>query len=118
MAKRITGIFAPNLVPLDGNGNINEPELRRFIDWLIERGVHGLFVNGTRGEFTRSTAEERRRPVRVVCDQVTGRVPVIAGAGEAHVGETLAACEAYLGYGARAVAIVSPFYFKLSQEAI
>lgn len=118
MAERITGIFAPNLVPLDDHRQINEPELRRFIDWLIERGVHGLFVNGSTGEFTRFTEEERWRIVRVVCEQAKGRVPVIAGAGEAHVGQTLAACEAYLDYGARAAAIVSPYYFKLSQGAI
>jgi 4-hydroxy-tetrahydrodipicolinate synthase len=118
MAERITGIFAPNLVPLDGRGEINEPELRRLIDWLIERGVHGLFANGSTGEFTRFTAQERRRIVRIVCEEAKGRVPVIAGAGEAHVGETLAACEAYLGYGARAAAIVSPYYFRLGQEAI
>jgi dihydrodipicolinate synthase/N-acetylneuraminate lyase len=118
MADRITGIFAPNLVPLHDHGEINEPELRRFVDWLIERGVHGLFVNGSTGEFTRFTAEERRRIAHVVCEQAKGRVPVIAGTGEPNVRETLRACETYLGYGARAVAVVSPFYFKLGQVAI
>jgi 4-hydroxy-tetrahydrodipicolinate synthase len=118
MADRIAGIFAPNLVPLDERGEIDEAELRRFTDWLIERGMHGLFVNGSTGEFTRFTPEERRRIVRVVCEEVNGRVPVIAGASEAHVGETVRACETYLGYGARAVAIVSPYYFKLGQETI
>ena len=39
----------------------NEAELRRYVDWLIERGVHGLYPNGSTGEFTRFTAEERRR---------------------------------------------------------
>lgn len=118
MADRITGIFAPNLVPLDDHGEINEPELRRFVDWLIQRGVHGLFVNGTTGEFTRFTAEERRRIAQIVCEQAKGRVPVIAGTGEPNVRETLRACETYLGYGARAAAVVSPYYFKLGQEAI
>src|SRR5687768_288310 len=36
MAQKLTGIFTPNLVPLDDRGNINEDELRRYIDWLIE----------------------------------------------------------------------------------
>jgi 4-hydroxy-tetrahydrodipicolinate synthase len=118
MPPRFTGIFAPNLVPLEGDGRINEPELRRFIDWLIERGMHGLFVNGSTGEFTRFTPEERRRIVEVACQQVNGRVTVIAGASEANVGETLRACEAYRTCGAQAVAIVSPYYYRLGQEAI
>src|SRR5437588_6500635 len=118
MPHKLTGIFTPNLVPLDSRGNINEDELRRYVDWLIDRGVHGLYPNGSTGEFTRFTVEERRRIVQVVCEQCRGRVPVLAGAAEANVRETLAACEVYAGYGARAVAIVSPFYYKLSPESV
>jgi 4-hydroxy-tetrahydrodipicolinate synthase len=43
---------------------------------------------------------------------------VLAGAAEANVKETLAACEAYAGMGAAAVAIVSPFYFRLSPDSV
>src|SRR5215212_2950168 len=118
MAAKLQGIFTPTLVALDERGDINERELRRFISWLIERGVHGLYPNGSTGEFTRFSAEERRRIVRIVCDEARGRVPVLAGAAEANIKETLAACEAYTGMGAAAVAIVSPFYYKLSAEAV
>jgi 4-hydroxy-tetrahydrodipicolinate synthase len=118
MTGNLHGIFTPNLVPLDDRGDIHEAEFRRYIDWLIDRGVHGLYPNGSTGEFTRFTAEERRRIVKVVCEQAAGRVPVLAGAAEANVRETLAACEAYHEYGARAVAIVSPFYYKLSPESV
>src|SRR5947207_1828181 len=117
MAK-LQGIFTPNIVPLDSRGNINEPELRRYVDWLIERGVHGLYPNGSTGEFTRFTVEERRRIIKIVCEQCGDRAPVLAGAAEANVKEPIAACELYHGYGARAVAIVSPFYYKLSSESI
>jgi 4-hydroxy-tetrahydrodipicolinate synthase len=106
------------MVPLDARGRIDEMELRRYIDWLIERGVHGLYPNGSTGEFTRFTAEERREIVRIVADQARGRVPILAGAAEANVNETLAACEAYHDMGVRAVAIVAPFYYKLSPESV
>ena len=62
----LRGVFTPNLVPLDDRGNINEAELRRYVDWLIDRGVHGLYPNGSTGEFTRFTPEERRRIMRIV----------------------------------------------------
>ena len=58
---KLQGIFTPNIVPLDSRGEINEAELRRYTDWLIDRGVHGLYPNGSTGEFTRFTPEERRR---------------------------------------------------------
>jgi 4-hydroxy-tetrahydrodipicolinate synthase len=118
MNKKLEGIFTPTLVPLDQQGSINEPELRRYIDWLIERGVHGLYPNGSTGEFTRFTAEERRRIIQIFCDQTQGRVPILAGAAEANVRETLNACEHYARFGAQAVAIVSPFYYRLSPESV
>jgi 2-dehydro-3-deoxy-D-pentonate aldolase len=116
--RPLQGVFTPNLVPLDDRGRIDEAELRRYVDWLIDRGVHGLYPNGSTGEFTRFTPEERREIMRIVCDQCRGRVPVLAGAAEANVKETIAACEAYHGFGATAVAIVSPFYYKLSPESV
>lgn len=118
MSAKLQGIFTPTLVPLDDRGQINEPELRRFVSWLIERGVHGLYPNGSTGEFTRFTAPERRRIVQIVCDECRGRVPVLAGAAEANIKETLGACEAYAGMGATAVAIVSPFYFRLAADSV
>jgi len=115
---RIHGIYTPNLVPLDDAGEINEQELRRYTDWLIDRGVHGLYPNGSTGEFTRFTPEERRRIIAIVLDQAAGRVPVLAGAAEANTRETIKACEYYHELGARAVAIVAPFYYKLSPAAV
>lgn len=117
-ATSISGILTPLMVPLSPNGDINEEELRRYIDWLIDKGVHGLYPNGSTGEFTRFTAEERRRIIKIVCDQTANRVPVLAGAAEANIRETLDACSAYHDFGARAVAIVSPFYYKLSPESV
>jgi dihydrodipicolinate synthase/N-acetylneuraminate lyase len=114
----IAGILVPHMVPLDGRGRIDEDELARYVGWLVDRGVHGLYPNGSTGEFVRFTAEERRRIVSVVCRAAGGRVPVVAGAAEANVAETLAACEHCAAEGVRAVAIVAPFYYKLPPESV
>ncbi len=117
-STRLAGIFTPNLVPLTAAGEINEPVLRKYVDWLIVKGVHGLYPNGSTGEFTRFTIEERRRIVEIIADQTQGRVPILAGAAEANVRETLRACEHYASLGVRAVAIVAPFYYKLSPGSV
>jgi 4-hydroxy-tetrahydrodipicolinate synthase len=115
---KLEGIFTPLLVPLDENSQINEAELRRFVSWLIEKGVHGLYPNGSTGEFTRFTPAERRRIVHIVSEEAAGRVPILAGAAEANVKETLFACQAYADMGVRAVAIVAPYYYKLAPESV
>lgn len=117
-AQSLKGIFTPNIVPLTSDDQIDEPELRRYVDWLIDRGVHGLYPNGSTGEFTRFTAEERRRIIAIIADQTAGRVPILAGAAEANAKETIKACEHYHDLGVRAVAIVSPFYYKLSADGV
>jgi 4-hydroxy-tetrahydrodipicolinate synthase len=117
-SARFQGIFCPNVVPLDAGGDIDEAGLRGYVDWLIDRGIHGLYPNGSTGEFTRFTPEERRRIIEIVVDQCAGRVPVLAGAAEANVRETLAACEHYAKVGADAVAIVSPFYYSVSPGGV
>ena len=118
MNKKLSGIFTPNMVPLDEQGEINEPELRRLIEWLIEKRVSGLYPNGSTGEFLRFSFEERKRIVRIVAEQTAGRVPILAGAAEANVRTTLEACEYYKSLGVAAVAIVAPFYYKISSEAV
>jgi len=115
---QIAGIFTPNVVPLHDDGEINEAELRRYVDWLIDQGLHGLFPNGSTGECVRFTSEERLRIARITIEQSDGRVPVLVGAAEANVVETLRASERYAEYGARAVAIVSPFYYRLGPDQV
>ncbi len=119
MSKQpLSGIFTPNIVPLTARGEIDEPKLRGYVDWLIAKGVHGLYPNGSTGEFIRFTPEERRRIIQIVVDQTAGRVPILAGAAEANVQETIDACDAYGALGCRAVAIVAPFYYRLAPEGV
>ncbi|MCP4887369.1 MAG: dihydrodipicolinate synthase family protein [Planctomycetaceae bacterium] len=118
MADRITGILTPNITPVDAAGRIDEERLRGYVDWLIDRGVDGIYPNGSTGEFVRFTAEERRRIVQIVVEQADGRVPVLAGAAEANVKATIEACNAYGDMGVRAVAIVAPFYYRLTSEGV
>lgn len=115
---KLRGIFCPHMVPLDERGRINEPEYRRLIEWLIQRGVHGLYPNGSTGEFTRFSSAERRELVRLTCEQAAGRVTVMAGASEHDLASTLAACEDLATLGADAVAIVPPYYYPLTQNNV
>ncbi len=113
-----SGVYTPLLVPWDENGQINEDELRRFVRWLISKGIRGLYANGSIGEFLRLTSDERRRVVKIVCEEAAGRVQVLAGVGEENVSRTLEACAVYAEYGARAVTVVSPFYYRLDSSSL
>jgi len=114
----IKGIFTPNLVPFAEDGRINEGELRRLVDWLIEKGVTGLYPNGSTGEFIRLSFEERKRVIQIVAEETRGRVPILAGAAESNPTMILDACKTYADLGCTAVSITGPYYYKVSQESI
>lgn len=114
----IRGILTPNITPVDSLGRVDHEKLSGYVDWLIEKGVDGLYPNGSTGEFVRFTPEERRQIVATVLKAARGRVPVLAGAAEANADETIAACNAYGDMGVRAVAIVAPFYYRLSPDGV
>ena len=121
MAEKIEGIFCPHMVPLQADSSIHETELRRIVDFLIERGITGLYPNGSTGEFTRFSADERRRIIEIVQDQAgrAGRsVPVLAGAYEANIDATVEVMNHYADLGCRAGAIIAPYYYKMSQDSI
>jgi 4-hydroxy-tetrahydrodipicolinate synthase len=114
----IRGILTPNLVPFRDDGRINEEELRRLINWLIAKGVSGLYPNGSTGEFIRLSFEERKRVIQVVAEENRGRVPILAGAAESNLTMILEACETYAALGCVAVSITGPYYYQVSQESI
>ncbi len=114
----IHGIYCPNIVPFTAARRIHEGELRRMVDWLIGKGISGLYPNGSTGEFIRLSHEDRIRVTEIVVSETGGRVPVLAGASEANIDEVLAACQRYAEIGCAAVSLTGPYYFKVSQESI
>ena len=85
---RFEGVFVPNVTPFK-NGEIDEDSLRRLVDYLIERGACGLVPCGTTGESATLSHDEHIRVLRIVIEQVAGRVPVIAGIGTNDTRETI-----------------------------
>ena len=114
----IEGIYCPNVVPFNDDRTINEDELRRYVSWLIDKGVSGLYPNGSTGEFIRLSFEERVRVVEIVVDEARGRVPVLAGAAEPNIDLVLDACHRYADLGCVAASITGPYYYQVSQESI
>ena len=116
--NKIRGIYTPNIVPFNDDHTINELELRRLTAWLIEKGVDGLYPNGSTGEFIRLSFEERLRVVRIMAEENRGRLPILAGAAEPNSDQVLRACRYYAELGCRAVSLTGPYYYKVSQESI
>ena len=115
---QLRGVFVPLVTPFDAAGEVDPDALRRLVDYLIGAGVHGLFVGGTTGEFPLLSTAERRQVAEIVADRAAGRVPVVVHAGAPSTRETIELARHARAIGAPAVAVVAPYYFPLSDDAL
>lgn len=116
--KAFRGIFCPNIVIFDGRGKINHAEMARYLEWLIQSGINGLYPNGSTGEFVRLSREERQEVVQIVVDVNQGRVPVLAGASEANLRDVLEMAEFCARIGVDAISLVPPYYYPVSDTSL
>jgi dihydrodipicolinate synthase/N-acetylneuraminate lyase len=85
----LRGIIPATVLPMTQDYQIDEPGLRRYIAWLIEQGVAGLAINADTGEGPHLSPAERMRVLTIVADEVSGRVPIIAGLGASYTAQAV-----------------------------
>lgn len=100
------------------NGAVDEDAFRKFVDFQIDNGTHGLVPCGTTGESPTLSHEEHRRVVELCIEQAAGRVPIIAGTGSNNTAEAISLTIHAKEAGADAALIVTPYYNKPTQEGM
>lgn len=110
------GVFTAIVTPFNQDGTINEDDLKKLIDFNIEKGVSGIVPMGTTGESPTLNHDEHVRVIEIVCKHVGGRVPVIAGTGSNSTKEALFMTSRAKDLGADASLQVAPYYNKPTQE--
>ena len=114
----LKGIIPPIITPMNEDESINEPELRRQVNRLIEAGVHGLFPFGTNGEGYILTEKEKERVLSIVIEETDGRVPVYAGSGCIGTKDTIRMCRMAESLGADVLSVITPWFAKASDEEL
>ena len=107
---KFEGIYTPIVTPYRDDGNMNWDALANLIDFLIEKGVHGLISGGSTGENYAQTVEERLQTARFVKDQVKGRLPLVVGTGAMLTEDSIALAKGARELDAHAILLASPPY--------
>lgn len=116
--KKLGGIYPALVTPYTPDGSINHEALREIVEWNIEKGVNGFYVNGSTGECHLLTLEERKAALETVVDQVRGRAHVIAHIGCVSTDQTIELGLHAKETGADAISAIPPFYYKFSADEI
>lgn len=114
----IQGSIPAIVTPMQADGSLDLPALRRLLDWHIAEGSDAVVVVGTTGESPTVDYDEHCTLIRTTVEHVAGRIPVIAGTGANSTREAieLAACAKEVG--ATAHLSVVPYYNKPTQEGL
>jgi 4-hydroxy-tetrahydrodipicolinate synthase len=115
---RPKGIIPAVITPLTNEGKFNEKAMRKLLNYLIEGGVHGLFVVGTTGEFYGLTPEEKRDIYTIAVDEAKGRVPVYAGTNGITTRETVMLTQLAEECRVDAVSVLTPMFLAPSQDQL
>ncbi len=112
------GIIPPVVTLLDHEGNIDLQKNFAMFDFLIEKGVHGLLILGSSGEFPHFSLEEKKQYLKEVATYVNKRVPLLAGTGGTVLEDTIELTQYAAQQGYDGVLIVNPYYWKLTDEQL
>ncbi len=111
------GSIVPVVTPFE-NGALDLDGLAGLIEWQIESGSHGVSVQGTTGEPSSLTLNERKQVIKTAVEVVNRRVPFVAGSASTNHAESIELSRYAQDVGADAVLFISPYYCRPSQEGI
>lgn len=104
--------------PMNMDGSVNFEAFDRLVEFLITEGVSALVVNGTTGEASTLSAEEKIELVKRAVAISNKRVPIIAGAGSNVTANAVKAALEAKEAGADGLLLVTPYYNKTSQRGL
>ena len=104
------GVVPPICTPLTRERELDVASLERLAAFLLDAGVHGLFVTGSTGEVAYLPDAVRHRALEVVAGVAAGQVPVLAGIIDTTTPRVLEHAHAAKSHGADALVATAPFY--------
>ena len=112
------GIFPAFYACYDNDGNISTQATKDFVEYLIGKGVAGLYVGGSSGECIYLSVEERKQTLEAVMEVAKGRIAIIAHVACNNTKDSQELARHAESLGVDAIAAIPPIYFRLPERAI
>ena len=112
------GIIPPMITPLNPDLSLDVDHTERLMDYLVEGGIHGLFILGTTGEFAGICQDVKSDLIRLTCRKAGSKIPVLVGITGCSLVESLDLASIAKDSGAAALVAAPPFYMNIGQEEL
>ena len=112
------GSMVALVTPMNEDGSLDVPTLRRLIDFHVGNGTDALVIVGSTGESATLDTAEHCEVIRLAVEHCHGRIPVIAGTGSNSTTEAIELTRCAERARADACLLVTPYYNKPTQEGL
>lgn len=116
--KKYQGIIPAFYACYDEKGDISPERVRAFTEYLIGKGITGLYVGGSSGECIYHSVAERKLVLENVVAANQGRVTIIAHVACNNTKDSMELAAHAESLGVDAIAAIPPIYFHLPPHAI
>ncbi len=112
------GSIVALVTPMDADGKVDFPALEGLVDLHLESRTDAIVVAGTTGESATLSGEEFIQVLSSVVEQVSARIPVLAGTGGADTRRAIEHTNTAARFGADAALVVTPYYNRPMQSGL
>lgn len=105
----LKGVIVPTPTPFTKNERVHEGYLRKILSFLVESGVHGIFLLGSTAEGVSLRDEERKRSIQIAIDKIAGRIPLLVGAMDFSTARIIDRVKQAEDEGAKVIIVSMPF---------
>lgn len=109
------GVSAAVTTPLK-NDEVDYDSLERHLNFLKDNNIQAFIMNGTTGESSTLTADEKKESLKVALKVADGDIPVIAGTGTNNTKTTIEESLAAQKLGVDGLLVITPYYNRTTQE--
>ena len=114
---RVEGVIAAAIAPRRSEEySIDLGATLELVDFLAERGVSGIALLGSTGEFVHFALDDRRHMVSFAAKR--SRVPILVNVSHSTLDGAIELGREAAGAGASALMLMPPYYFQYSPEEI
>jgi len=116
--EKYKGIFPAFYACYDDDGEISKERTHVFADYLLEKGVKGVYVAGSSGECIYQSLEERMAVLEYVAERLRGKMTLIAHVGAPSTRDSIKLAKHAEQLGYDALSAIPPIYFKLPDQSV
>lgn len=100
------------------NGEISQERVKSLVQYFIDKGVKGIYVNGSSGECIYQSVEDRKQIIEAVREVAKGKLTVINHVACNNTKDSIELAKHSESVGVDAIAAIPPIYFKLPEYSI